>query len=196
MSICDGCGLPAGNTYPSRHLALFLFWTCTCSTCWHQLFQNCRDFSDFWLWIFPSIYCLKQGRSYRIIQDVFVFHIVITFCSFGYIWKRIFLFLNRRIFRKKLQLGNWPRGICSWLYYVSGNKYVRISVNCSSEVYFKLQGEDGSWSSERNKDFAVADEQSDYKLTFHVEPNTAGNPSLRMSQWKFAGSFHQLSFPV
>ena len=37
-SICNGCGVPAGNAYPSGHLVPSPhFGTCLCSNCWDQI---------------------------------------------------------------------------------------------------------------------------------------------------------------
>ena len=54
-SICNGCGYPAGNTYPSRHLILSsLLGTCLCSNCWNQFNQTCRIFSP-WIVQYPLV---------------------------------------------------------------------------------------------------------------------------------------------
>ena len=48
-SICNGCGMPAGNAYPSGHLVPSpLFGTCLCSNCWDQIPRTCHVFT----WLF------------------------------------------------------------------------------------------------------------------------------------------------
>ena len=45
-SVCNGCGIPAGNAYPSGHLVPSpLLGTCLCSNCWDQFPRTCRVFS-------------------------------------------------------------------------------------------------------------------------------------------------------
>ena len=45
-SICNGCGMQAGNAYPSGHLVPSpLFGTCLSSNCWDQIPRNCHDFT-------------------------------------------------------------------------------------------------------------------------------------------------------
>ena len=45
-SICNGCGVPAGNAYPSGHLVpSTLLWTCLCSYCWNQIPRTCHVFT-------------------------------------------------------------------------------------------------------------------------------------------------------
>ena len=45
-SICNGGGIPAGNTYPSGHLVLSPhFGTCLCSNCWDQIPRTCHVFT-------------------------------------------------------------------------------------------------------------------------------------------------------
>ena len=47
-SICNGCGLQAGNAYPSGHLVLSPFFgTCLCSSCWDQIPRTCHVFTRF-----------------------------------------------------------------------------------------------------------------------------------------------------
>ena len=44
-SIWNGCGMPAGNAYPSGHLVPSpFFWTCLCSNCWDQIPRTCHVF--------------------------------------------------------------------------------------------------------------------------------------------------------
>ena len=42
-SICNGCGMPAGNAYHSGHLVLSP--TCLCSNCWDQIPRTCHVFT-------------------------------------------------------------------------------------------------------------------------------------------------------
>ena len=45
-SICNGCGMPAGNAYPSGHLVPSpYFGTCLCSNCWDQIIRTCHVFT-------------------------------------------------------------------------------------------------------------------------------------------------------
>ena len=45
-SICNGCGMPAGNAYPSGHLVPSPhFGTCLCSNCWDQVPRTCHVFT-------------------------------------------------------------------------------------------------------------------------------------------------------
>ena len=45
-SICNGCGMPAGNTYPSGHLVpSHHCGTCLCSNCWDQITRTCHVFT-------------------------------------------------------------------------------------------------------------------------------------------------------
>ena len=45
-SICNGCGMPARNAYPSRHLVPSSFLeTCLCSNCWDQISRFCQTFT-------------------------------------------------------------------------------------------------------------------------------------------------------
>ena len=45
--ICNGCGMPAENTCPFRHLVPSLFGTCIWSNFWDQFSQTCNDSPDF-----------------------------------------------------------------------------------------------------------------------------------------------------
>ena len=46
-SICNGCGMPAGNAYPSGHLVPSPhFGTCLCSNCWDQIPRTCHVFTQ------------------------------------------------------------------------------------------------------------------------------------------------------
>ena len=40
-SICNGCGMPVGNAYPS----VPIIGTCLCSNCWDQIPRNCHVFT-------------------------------------------------------------------------------------------------------------------------------------------------------
>ena len=43
-SICNGCGMPAGNAYHSGHLVPSPFWgACKCSDCWDQFPRHFTD---------------------------------------------------------------------------------------------------------------------------------------------------------
>ena len=45
-SICNGCGMPAGNAYPSGHLVpSHHCGTCLCSNCWDQIPRTCHVFT-------------------------------------------------------------------------------------------------------------------------------------------------------
>ena len=45
-SICNGCGMPAGNAYPSGHLVPSPFFeTCLCSNCLDQIPRTCHVFT-------------------------------------------------------------------------------------------------------------------------------------------------------
>ena len=45
-SICNGCGMPTGNAYPSGHLVpSHHCWTCLCSNCWYQIRRTCHVFT-------------------------------------------------------------------------------------------------------------------------------------------------------
>ena len=45
-SICNKCGMPAGNAYPSGHLATSHHCgTCLCSNCWDQIPRTCHVFT-------------------------------------------------------------------------------------------------------------------------------------------------------
>ena len=45
-SICNGCGMPAGNAYPSGHLVPSShFGTYLCSNCWDQIHRTCHVFT-------------------------------------------------------------------------------------------------------------------------------------------------------
>ena len=45
-SICNGCGMPAGNAYPSGHLVPSPhFRTCLCYNCWDQSPRICHVFT-------------------------------------------------------------------------------------------------------------------------------------------------------
>ena len=45
-SICNGCCMPAGNAYPSRHLVPSPnCGTCLCSNCWDQIPRTCDVFN-------------------------------------------------------------------------------------------------------------------------------------------------------
>ena len=45
-SICNGCGMPAGNAYPSGHLVPSPhFGTCLCSNCWDQIPRTSHVFT-------------------------------------------------------------------------------------------------------------------------------------------------------
>ena len=59
-SICKGCGMPAGNAYPSGHLVPSPFFgTCLCSNCLDQFSRTCRVFSlDFSPWIPLGIFLI------------------------------------------------------------------------------------------------------------------------------------------
>ena len=47
-SICNGCGMPAGNAYPSGHLVPSPFLgPCLCSNCWDQIPRTCHFFTRF-----------------------------------------------------------------------------------------------------------------------------------------------------
>ena len=51
-SICNGCGMPKGNAYPSGHLVPYLFLgTCLCSNCWGQIPRTCQVLLNFSPWI-------------------------------------------------------------------------------------------------------------------------------------------------
>ena len=45
LSICDGCGMPAGHAYQIGHLVPSFFGTCLRSNCWNNFFLSFRDFS-------------------------------------------------------------------------------------------------------------------------------------------------------
>ena len=50
-SICNGCGMPAGNAYPSGHLVpSHNCWTCLCSNCWDQIHRSCHVFTRLFTW--------------------------------------------------------------------------------------------------------------------------------------------------
>ena len=66
-SICNGCGMPAGNAYPSGHLVPCpLFGTWLCSNCWDQIALTCR--------VFTRLLTLNTPRYFR-------FCLVITKCN-------------------------------------------------------------------------------------------------------------------
>ena len=46
-SICNGCDMPAGNTYPSGHLvpSSIVGLACMCSNCWDQIPRTCHVFT-------------------------------------------------------------------------------------------------------------------------------------------------------
>ena len=45
-NICNGCGMPAGNAYPSRHqVPSPHLWTCLRSNCWDQIHRACHVFT-------------------------------------------------------------------------------------------------------------------------------------------------------
>ena len=84
-SICNGCGMPAGNAYPSGHLVPHC-GTCLCSNCWGPDSSNlpclCSTFylenplvlSRFCSWIFCptfSRYCRQTLYSY--LHELFSF---------------------------------------------------------------------------------------------------------------------------
>ena len=46
LSNCNGCGMPAGNAYPSGHLVPSQHCgTCLCSNCWDQIPRTCHVFT-------------------------------------------------------------------------------------------------------------------------------------------------------
>ena len=49
-SVCNGCGMPARNAYPSGHLVSFSFWGLL-SQLLRPVFPNFRVFLDLWPWI-------------------------------------------------------------------------------------------------------------------------------------------------
>ena len=69
-SICNGCGIPAGNANPYRHLdpsphfgTFYLdpsphFETCLCSNCWDRIPRTCHVFTQLFTsntpWYFPD----------------------------------------------------------------------------------------------------------------------------------------------
>ena len=47
-SICNGCCMPAGNAYPSRHLVPYPhFWSFLCSNCWPRFPEFAMSLLDF-----------------------------------------------------------------------------------------------------------------------------------------------------
>ena len=61
-SICNGCGMPAGNAYPSGHLVPSPhFGTYLCSNCWDQIPRTCHVFTRLFTsntpWYFLDFAC-------------------------------------------------------------------------------------------------------------------------------------------
>ena len=55
-SICNGCGMSAGNSYPSRHLILSLFGTSYWSNCWDHFSLTCPVFSQLFTFNIPRYF--------------------------------------------------------------------------------------------------------------------------------------------
>ena len=92
-SICNGCGMPAGNAYPSGHLVPSPphFGTCLCSNCLDQIPRTCHGFTRIFtsntLWYFLDFpYIQNRGNS----KNPFYLHIQTKICV--YLLKSISVF--------------------------------------------------------------------------------------------------------
>ena len=65
-SICDGCEMQAGTTYPSVHLFPSLFGNCMFSNCWDHFFSDLPYFSRLFSFEYPlvlSIFLYERQKN-------------------------------------------------------------------------------------------------------------------------------------